>query len=258
MNARLRPLLPVLGPLLLGGVAYLLLGDGPHTDAGREIEAVAWSLPVDAAVDATAAREVWDKRAPWGRAAATEVAATAGAAAQPLPVGVIAAAGQWQALFFMPGGEVVRLAKGEALPTGGEVKAISPTVVAWTDAAGDAHRRELLVDADPRPEAAPAAAPATGADARRDRARQRNESRNESRNPLRRPDATGATETRNPLRRPDAGSGTARNPSRRDSAAGTSATRGPPPSTNTTRSTTTAPTSTRPSSTERPSGSRRP
>lgn len=254
MNARLRPLLPVLGPLLLGGVAYLLLGDGPHTDAGREIEAVAWSLPVDAAVDATAAREVWDKRAPWGRAAATEVAATAGAAAQPLPVGVIAAAGQWQALFFMPGGEVVRLAKGEALPTGGEVKAISPTVVAWTDAAGDAHRRELLVDADPRPEAAPAAAPATGADARRDRARQRNESRN----PLRRPDATGATETRNPLRRPDAGSGTARNPSRRDSAAGTSATRGPPPSTNTTRSTTTAPTSTRPSSTERPSGSRRP
>lgn len=254
MNARLRPLLPVLGPLLLGGVAYLLLGDGPHTDAGREIEAVAWSLPVDAAVDATAAREVWDKRAPWGRAAATEVAATAGAAAQPLPVGVIAAAGQWQALFFMPGGEVVRLAKGEALPTGGEVKAISPTVVAWTDAAGDAHRRELLVDADPRPEAAPAAAPATGADARRDRARQRNESRN----PLRRPDATGATETRNPLRRPDAGSGTARNPSRRDSAAGTSATRGPPPSTNTNRSTTTAPTSTRPSSTERPSGSRRP
>lgn len=254
MNARLRPLLPVLGPLLLGGVAYLLLGDGPHTDAGREIEAVAWSLPVDAAVDATAAREVWDKRAPWGRAAATEVAATAGAAAQPLPVGVIAAAGQWQALFFMPGGEVVRLAKGEALPTGGEVKAISPTVVAWTDAAGDARRRELLVDADPRPEAAPAAAPATGADARRDRARQRNESRN----PLRRPDATGATETRNPLRRPDAGSGTARNPSRRDSAAGTSATRGPPPSTNTTRSTTTAPTSTRPSSTERPSGSRRP
>lgn len=254
MNARLRPLLPVLGPLLLGGVAYLLLGDGPHTDAGREVEAVAWSLPVDAAVDATAAREVWDKRAPWGRAAATEVAATAGAAMQPLPVGVIAAAGQWQALFFMPGGEVVRLAKGEALPTGGEVKAISPTVVAWTDGAGDAHRRELLVDADPRPEAAPAAAPATGADARRDRARQRNESRN----PLRRPDATGATESRNPLRRPDAGSGTARNPSRRDSAAGTSATRGPPPSTNTNRSTTTAPTTTRPSSTERPSGSRRP
>lgn len=254
MNARLRPLLPVLGPLLLGGVAYLLLGDGPHTDGGRKTEAPAWSLPVDAAVDATAAREVWDKRAPWGRAAATEVAATAGAAAQPLPVGVIAAAGQWQALFFMPGGEVVRLAKGEALPTGGEVKAISPTVVAWTDGAGDAHRRELLVDADPRPEAAPAAAPATGADARRDRARQRNESRN----PLRRPDATGTTESRNPLRRPDAGSGTARNASRRDSAAGTSATRGPPPSTNTNRSTTTAPTTTRPSSTERPSGSRRP
>ncbi|MBY4597482.1 hypothetical protein K3217_18360 [bacterium BD-1] len=256
MNARLRPLLPVLGPLLLGGVAYLLLGDGPHTDAGREVEAVAWSLPEDAPVDASAARAVWEKRAPWGRAAAAETAATGAAAPQPLPVGVIAAAGQWQALFFMPGGEVVRLAKGEALPTGGEVKAISPTVVAWTDAAGEAHRRELLVDADPRPVAAPVATPGNAADARRERARQRAESRN----PLRRPDNTGATESRNPLRRPDAGSGTPRNPRRRDAAAGPSASPAPPTTTTTTTTTTAYPatTTTRPTSTERPGSSRRP
>ncbi|MCM2355574.1 MAG: hypothetical protein NDI68_02675 [Arenimonas sp.] len=259
MNARLRPLLPVLAPLLLGAVAYLLLGDGPHTDAGREVEAVAWSLPEDAPVDAAAAREVWEKRAPWGRAAAAATAATGAPAPQPLPVGVIVAGGQWQALFFMPGGNVVRLAKGEALPTGGEVKAISPTVVAWTDAAGEAHRRELLVDADPRPAAVPVATPATGADARRERARQRAESRN----PLRRPDNAPGTETRNPLRRPDAGAAPARNPLRRDTSAGPSATLAPPATTTTgttttTTTTNTAPSTTRPTSTERPSGSRRP
>ncbi|MBW8311783.1 MAG: hypothetical protein K0M64_07065 [Rhizobium sp.] len=251
MNARLRPLLPVLAPLLLGTVAYLLLGDGPHTDAGRQVEAVAWSLPEDAPVDAAAARVVWEKRAPWGRAAASATAATGAPAPQPLPVGVIAAGGQWQALFFMPGGEVVRLAKGEALPTGGEVKAISPTVVAWTDAAGEAHRRELLVDADPRPAAVPVATPATGADARRERARERAESRN----PLRRADNTGGAETRNPLRRPDAASGATRNTQRRDAPAG------PPPS-NTTTTTTTRPparsTTAPPSRSDRPGSTRRP
>lgn len=273
MNARLRPLLPVLAPLLLGAVAYLLLGDGPHTDAGRQVEAVAWSLPEDAPVDAAAAREVWEKRAPWGRAAAAATAATGAPAPQPLPVGVIAAGGQWQALFFMPGGDVVRLAKGEALPTGGEVKAISPTVVAWTDAAGEAHRRELLVDADPRPAAVPVATPATGADARRERARQRAESRNplrradnaggtETRNPLRRADNAGGAETRNPLRRPDAAAGTTRNPLRRDTAATPPATLVPPPTNSTTTTTTTtAPTTTRPpatSTTAPPSGGDRP
>lgn len=238
MNARLRPLLPVLAPLLLGGVAYLLLGDGPHTDASRDVAAVAWSLPEDAPVDAAAARQVWQERGPWGRAAA-EAVGTGAPAPQPLPVGVIAAKDQWQALFFMPGGNVVRLAEGEPLPTGGEVKSISPTVVAWTDAAGEAHRRELLVDADPRPSALPTAAPATGADARRERARQR-------------------AESRNPLRRPDASSGPSRNPLRREGGASPSASLVPPPATTSTTTTTTAPATTRPPSTERPSGSRRP
>ena len=144
MSPSLRRVLPVLAPFVLGALAYFALGAGPHTEDPRAGAVDAWALPAETPRDFAAASQVWSKRSPWGVAtAAGEAGADAGGGQ---PVGVIAVGDRLQALFAFPDGRVIRVGAMDALPDGGQVTQITSETVAWTDAAGRAQRRELLVD----------------------------------------------------------------------------------------------------------------
>lgn len=153
MKERLRRALPVLGPLLVGALAYLLLGAGPRSGPTRDTVPSAWALPAGSAPDLAAAETVWKDRTPWGNAAGSDAGAEAN---NVVPVGVVAGRDGLEALFALPGAPLIRAREGDDLPGGGRVTGITPTQVSWTDSEGKTLRRELFVDPDPRPSASAA------------------------------------------------------------------------------------------------------
>lgn len=141
-SKRLRWVL--LAALALGALAGLLLGDGPRSAALPSSSTDDWQPPRYSAPDVASAQSLWTQRNPWGQASAAEAAQQAATVFEPKPVGVIAVAGRYHALFSQPDQQVVRLAQGDAIPGAGRVLAISATVVRWQDAAGGEHRHHLL------------------------------------------------------------------------------------------------------------------
>lgn len=154
MNPRLKPFLPVAVAFLAGALAYLVFGHDPQRVVAEEAGAIEWQLPVPAQRDGAAAAAVWQRRAPWGKAAADPAAEAQAPAVQ--PVGVVAVGGEWVALFLQPGGTVARVPEGGALADGGRVDRITPERVAWTDGAGKSREDKLLAGVVEAPAASPA------------------------------------------------------------------------------------------------------
>lgn len=142
-----RQLLPPVAALLLGALAWLLIGNGPDLAAARQDGMAGWTLPAATGPDLAAAQAAWQTRPPWGTTAAETAAAEAAeAAARPVPVGVVVEDDGLAALFVTAGGNPQRLHEGDPLPGGGQVTAIARNRVGWTDADGNARQRELFVD----------------------------------------------------------------------------------------------------------------
>lgn len=147
MRPAWRRTLPVAGPLLAGALAYLLLGAGPRANLARTVAPAGWALPAETAPDLAAADALWAQRAPWGAAAGA--GPDGESVPVVVPVGVVAVRDGFEALFAVPGAPLLRVREGDALPGGGSVTAITRGQVSWTDSAGQARQRELLVDPDP-------------------------------------------------------------------------------------------------------------
>jgi len=159
MTPGARKFMPLLGPLVVGALAYLVIGEGPSSAPVRAGETAAWELPSLADTGTAASATVWAARAPWG---AEVEPAQAEAVVATRPVGVVEVGERLFALFTQ-GDAVVRVAQDEALPDGGTVTRIGADVVEWIDGAGATQRRELLVDVV---QAGPASSPDASAGAR--------------------------------------------------------------------------------------------
>lgn len=130
---------------MAGALAYLTLGDGPHTATARAPAPVDWRLPTPVASDPARADIVWAERAPWG-APPKPKEELPPPPPPPVPVGVVAVGRGFQAVFVVPGAAEVRVGAGDALPGGGRVVAVERFHVKWTDPQGELHERELLSD----------------------------------------------------------------------------------------------------------------
>lgn len=130
--------------LLLGGLAFLGLGDGPGSQAGTVPTHVDWRLPAAPAQELAAADGVWVARAPWG--APPKPVDAIPPPPPPIPVGVVASGKAFRAVFVTLGGPEVRVKAGDALPDGGRVTAVSRFHVSWIDGQGTKHEQELLAD----------------------------------------------------------------------------------------------------------------
>ncbi len=146
-----RALVPV-AALVLGGLAFLALGPGPDPESvGAQVH-VDWRLPAAPARELGAADKVWTKNAPWGGRPAKAAAGQDAKPAPPplLPVGVVATAGGFRAVFIAAGGPETRAKAGDTLPDGGRVTKVSRFHVSWIDGQGTKHEQELLADPLPR------------------------------------------------------------------------------------------------------------
>lgn len=159
MSPALRRALPFAAAFAAGVLGYLVLGAGPRASVARDTVPVDWALPADAAPDPAAAAEVWRTRSPWGANVAGADAAADDRDKAVVPVGVFITRDGLVALFSIPGVPLLRLRQGEPLPTGGQVTAVTPKSVSWTNSKGETRQRELFADPDPRGSAAPASQP---------------------------------------------------------------------------------------------------
>jgi hypothetical protein len=140
--------------LLLGGGAFVLLGDGPGSQAGAHQGGGGWSLPAAPSRELAGPDGVWASRAPWGR---PEAERTEAAPPPPpwRPVGVVANGRTFRAVFVTPGNPETVAGAGDKLPDGGRVLAVSRFHVTWTDGQGNKREQELLADPLPRQNTTP-------------------------------------------------------------------------------------------------------
>lgn len=159
-----RLLAIVAGALVVGVGGNFLAGPAPAAVAAVAPVDAGWTVPGSQAPDLAAAARVWEERGPWGMAPKpVEPMVAEVVVPDPVPVGVVGTGKDRRAVFLVAGEGPRTFASGEELPGGGRVTGVAERSVAWTDAKGEARRRQLFVDvAADTASAAYAAADATG------------------------------------------------------------------------------------------------
>lgn len=145
MTGSLRIAVGTVGCLMMGGLAWFVLGAGPQTGDASGREDAAWSLPVEPSPDLAAADAIWDLRLPWG-ARPVQPGGVEEVIPMSIPVGTTRAGGELLAVFLAPDGSTSRVRAGEDLAGGGRVEAVTEFNVSWIDPRGAKHEQRLLAD----------------------------------------------------------------------------------------------------------------
>lgn len=147
MKAGNRLLAIVGSALVVGGVGNFMAGPAPAAVAAVAPVDAGWTAPGGNAPDLAAAARVWEERGPWGMAPKpVETVVAEAVVPDPLPVGVVGAGKDRRAVFLVAGEGPRTFAPGEELPGGGRVTGVGERNVAWTDAKGEARKRQLFLD----------------------------------------------------------------------------------------------------------------
>lgn len=147
MKAGNRLLAIVGSALVVGGVGNFMAGPAPAAVAAVAPVDAGWTAPGGDAPDLAAAARVWEERGPWGMAPKpVETVVAEAVVPDPLPVGVVGAGKDRRAVFLVAGEGPRTFAPGEELPGGGRVTGVGERNVAWTDAKGEARKRQLFLD----------------------------------------------------------------------------------------------------------------
>lgn len=135
---------PLLGALVAGAVAFLLLGATPGRKTAAASGAPAWSLAPPVPADVSAATQALQAAPLWASQPAAPVAAEPPPPPPAVVLGVFRQGSRLEALFRMPDGHRVRAARGESLPNGDVVVEVAPTRVRWRTAEGQDHDVRLF------------------------------------------------------------------------------------------------------------------
>lgn len=147
MKAGNRLLAIVGSALVVGGVGNFMAGPAPAAVAAVAPVDAGWTAPGGNAPDLAAAARVWEERGPWGMAPKpVETVVAEAVVPDPVPVGVVGAGKDRRAVFLVAGEGPRTFAPGEELPGGGRVTGVGERNVAWTDAKGEARKRQLFLD----------------------------------------------------------------------------------------------------------------
>jgi hypothetical protein len=141
--------------VLLGVLAFALIGQTPASGAPKAPAGQAWLLPTLASASASTTEEVWS-RGVWSTqpGPAAEAAPDAPRRLRLTLLGVVQRGGRFEAILLTEDAQRLRHVAGDALPGGATLVRVSPTEVVWADSLG----RETVVRVLSAPDASSAEA----------------------------------------------------------------------------------------------------
>lgn len=152
MNRQIWAPLLVLGAFVIGGLLQRYFFDAPRMDLAVAKPNEGWQLPAGV-LQSDGSQGFWSSSRPLGAPPPPPPPPPVVPPPPPplaIPAGVIVAAnGQYEAIFLDPTQGEVHLKAGEAMPFGGRVIKITRSSIEWIDGQGNRFRHAMLQDAPP-------------------------------------------------------------------------------------------------------------